>query len=310
MLIILALGLAKTVESIGDIIYGLFQHRERMDRISQSIMIKGISSLIMLGVAVWRSGSVIGGTVSLIASWFLVLFFYDLRKVRDFFPNNSYLTRPSFKLGRLRKLSMKALPLGVASIIMSVNSNIPRYLIDSYLGPGQLGVFAALAYPVFAGSLLMMALGQAVTPRLAASYSERNLQAFRAIISKMILIAIFLAVGGVAIAAGAGKIFLKTIYTTEYSRYVQEFMIVMIAGGISYFGYLLGYALTAAQRFCIQAVSFAVNLMVTLISGLIFVPLYGLMGGAYAMIAGSVCQILIEAIQLISIFKRLQAVAY
>ena len=308
ILIILVLGLAKAIESIGDIIYGLFQHRERMDWISQSMMIKGITSLIVLGAVVWMSRSVILGAASLIASWLMVLFSFDLRYARKFISQDNHLVKLSFEVGRLRKLSIKALPLGVASVIMSVNSNVPRYLIDSYLGAAQLGIFAALAYPVFAGSVLMMALGQSVTPRLAAYYIEHNIPAFRSIILKMVLVAFIMALGGVAIAAWAGGLFLKIVYTAEYSKYVREFIIIMVAGGISYFGYLLGFALTAAQRFSIQAISFAANLLATLIAGFILIPMHGLLGGAYAMIIGSVSQILIESIQLASIIGDRPAV--
>lgn len=308
MLIILAIALAKAIESIGDIIYGLFQHRERMDRIARSMMIKGVSSLIVLGVVIWISRSIFLGAISLIASWLIVLVSYDLRNVRKFIFNNSFLFKPSFELGRIRKISIKALPLGIASILMSVNSNVPRYLIDSYMGPSQLGIFAALAYPVVAGSVVIMALGQAVTPRLAAFYFDQDINAFKSIILKMVLIAFIMALGGVAIVAWVGKPFLKIVYTTEYSKYVYEFIIIMVAGGISYFAFILGYALTAAQRFSIQAVSFAVNLIVTLIAGFMLIPIHGLQGAAYAMIIGSVSQILIESIKLVSLIKSRQAI--
>lgn len=308
-LVVLAIAVAKSIESIGDIFYGLFQHRERMDRISQSMMIKGITSLIALGAVVWMSRSVLFGALSLSVSWLIVLVLFDLRYVRKFISNKSSWFKMGYDLGRIRSLTIKALPLGVASILMSVNSNVPRYLIDSHMGPSQLGIFSALAYPVVAGSVIIMALGQAVTPRLASFYFEHDLHAFKIYISKMVLVALFMALGGVAIAAWAGRPFLKLAYTMEYSKYVSEFIVIMVAGGISYFGYILGYALTAAQRYRIQAVSFAASLITTLLAGFLLIPIHGLLGGAYAMIIGSVSQILIESVQLASIIGRRQTIA-
>ncbi len=52
-------------------------------------------------------------------------------------------------------------------MMISFNFNIPRYFIAYYLGEAELGIFTAVSYIVHAGSLVMVALGQAVSPRLA-----------------------------------------------------------------------------------------------------------------------------------------------
>src|SRR5919197_2263596 len=49
-LVVVAVGLAKALESISDLIYGLLQQHERMDRIAKSVMLKGPVSLAALGV--------------------------------------------------------------------------------------------------------------------------------------------------------------------------------------------------------------------------------------------------------------------
>jgi O-antigen/teichoic acid export membrane protein len=38
------------------------------------------------------------------------------------------------------------LPLGVVAALVLLNTNIPRYFIERYLGEWELGIFAALAY--------------------------------------------------------------------------------------------------------------------------------------------------------------------
>ena len=48
-LVLFAIGLAKTFESISDIYYGLLQQYERMDRVATSLIIRGILSLLVLG---------------------------------------------------------------------------------------------------------------------------------------------------------------------------------------------------------------------------------------------------------------------
>jgi O-antigen/teichoic acid export membrane protein len=55
-LVILAVGLSKAFESLSDVVYGLLQFHERMDRIALSMMIKGPLSLAALSATTgWRS---------------------------------------------------------------------------------------------------------------------------------------------------------------------------------------------------------------------------------------------------------------
>jgi O-antigen/teichoic acid export membrane protein len=154
------------------------------------------------------------------------------------------------------------------------------------------------------GSVLIIALGQAVLPRLAKQYYCREMQAFKIVIIKMAFVGFVLALTGVGLAVGAGEAFLHIAYTAEYSKYDLEFILIMIAGGIGYFGYILGFALTAARSFKIQAISYAINLMATLIASFLLIPKLGLVGGAYAMIIGFVSQIIIESIKLYLIIQK------
>src|SRR5208283_4635069 len=63
-LVILAVGLAKAFASLSDVVYGLLQAHERMDRIALSMMIKGQLSLAALGATVFFTGSIVWGSHS------------------------------------------------------------------------------------------------------------------------------------------------------------------------------------------------------------------------------------------------------
>ncbi len=78
-LIVFMIGLAKAFEAVSDVFYGLLQQRERMDRIAKSMIIKGPLSLVMMGIGVYLTGSVLGGVIGLVLVWALLLFIYDIR---------------------------------------------------------------------------------------------------------------------------------------------------------------------------------------------------------------------------------------
>src|SRR5215216_2303218 len=58
-LVILTIGVAKAIESISDVFYGLLQQQECMERIAKSMMIKGPLSLIALGLGILLTGSIV-----------------------------------------------------------------------------------------------------------------------------------------------------------------------------------------------------------------------------------------------------------
>ena len=54
--------------------------------------------------------------------------------------------RPRFESPVLLRLVRLALPLGLVMLLLSLNSNLPRYVIEQHLGERESGIFAALGY--------------------------------------------------------------------------------------------------------------------------------------------------------------------
>ena len=175
MPVILVIGLAKAVESISDVLFGLLQQRERMDCIARSMMIKGVLSLATLGGVVALLGSLFWGVAAMAVAWTAVLLMYDIPsalRVLAASPGpvtttptpmaddpfggkaaavRATLLRPCFELQPLYRLASLALPLGVVMFLLSLNTNIPRYFVEHHGGNHELGILAALSYLSAAG---------------------------------------------------------------------------------------------------------------------------------------------------------------
>jgi O-antigen/teichoic acid export membrane protein len=310
-LVILVIGFAKALESMSDVFHGLLQYHERMDRIAISLMIKGPLSLLMLGLGIYFSGTVVGGTIGLAAVWALVLIFYDIpsgaailrasaiaqsmadaessdRNLQTTISNRQL--QPIFNLSNLRSLVGLSLPLGVVMMLISLNANIPRYFIEHHQGERELGIFSALSYLMVAGGIVVSALGQSASPRLAKYYAAGNSKEFKNLLLKTVLIGALLGGISVFMAAIAGKEILTILYRPEYAQRVYLFMLLMLAAGIGYVASFLGYGMTAAQYFRVQMPLFTI---VTAISAIVcywLVPSQGLIGAATALIAGAIVQ--------------------
>ncbi|MEG4816460.1 oligosaccharide flippase family protein [Microcoleus sp. K5-D4] len=308
-LVILAIALAKAFESISDVFYGLIQQHERMDRIAIALMIKGPLSLLLLGIGVSLTGSVVGGAIGLAIAWGLVLFAWDLRNGRLILKNSSHGREreglfvadaqpanshnplyPRWHRKTLSKLVWLALPLGFVMMLISLNTNIPRYFIERYLGERELGIFAAMSYLMVVGQMVVSALAESASPRLAKYYAAGNSTAFRTLLLKLVGVGLMLGAGGVFVAVVAGKPILTLLYKPEYADRADLFLWLMVAAGIWYVSAFLGYGMTAARYFRVQMPLFVLVTGSSAIACLWLIPIMGLQGAALALIVTAIVQ--------------------
>jgi O-antigen/teichoic acid export membrane protein len=302
--IILVVGLAKAFESISDIFYGLLQQHERMDRIALSMMIKGPLSLVALGAAIYLSGDLLLGVCGLAGAWLLLLIVYDARNGASVLKAASNSEQISVEFGSalarqlqlswrpraLVALTLLALPVGIVMAIVSFNSNIPRYFIEHDLGAWDLGIFAAVSYPLAAGTTVVNALGQSAAPRLARYYADRDYRAFSSLMCKLLCLGLAIGMGGIVLIWLAGRPILLLLYQHEYAERADVFLWLGLVAGIGYVASLLGYAMIAARYFNAQLPVFLVTTLVTAVGCAILVPRYRISGAAIAMMCAAICQ--------------------
>lgn len=305
-LVILMVGLAKSFESISDVIYGLLQHHERMDRIATSMILKGPLSLIALSLCVYFTRSAVWGAMGLALAWLVVLCTYDLRsavlvrrnvgetglEIGARRPAINRSIRPRWDLAVLLKLALLALPLGATQMLNSLGTNLPRQILERYHGEQSLGIFAALAYLVVAGGTIVGALGQSASPRLASYYAMSKLAQFRRLLGRLLLIGVALTTVGLLIATFFGRTVLTVLYRPEYGQYATLLVWMAAAGGVSYLASFLGYAITATRQFRVQLPLFAIIAVSCLALCYLFIPHFGMVGAAWAILISNLIQLL------------------
>jgi O-antigen/teichoic acid export membrane protein len=167
-----------------------------------------------------------------------------------------------------------------------------------------LGIFAALAYLMVAGGMVVNALGQSASPRLAKYYAEGDRIAFRTLLLKLVGIAAVLGGIGVLVALIGGRQILTLIYRPEYSEQTTLFIWLMVVAGINYISSFLGYGMTAARYFRIQMPLFITVASISGIACFWLLPQLGLIGAAIALLIGSTVQVMISLSVIIYILQE------
>ena len=188
------------------------------------------------------SHSIVLGAASMAVVWTGVLVCIDL-------PMAWRVLRPKALVWRnlLRRLEWRtqglllklSFPLGLTMLLVSLNGNIPRYLLEHHHGEAELGVFAALAYLLVAGSTVVNALGQASSPRLAQYFSKSDPRGVKRLLYPLVGIGGLLGGLGVAVAILAGAPILHLLYGPEYAAFSEVLVLVMVGAGLSFVSSLI-----------------------------------------------------------------------
>ncbi|MDZ7640152.1 MAG: lipopolysaccharide biosynthesis protein [Bryobacterales bacterium] len=274
---IVAAGLGQSAETVSDLCYGAMQRRDRMRQVAWSMIGRTIVSVGALGAALWITGNLLWAVGALAAGRLTVLLLYDLPAGVA----GETLARSGFP--EARRIFETALPLGLVLMLVSLNTNLPRYAIEHRLGSAELGVFAAVVSFITVGSTMANAMGQSATARLARHFQEGRFAEFRRLTFGMASMMLALGVAGIAVAMFAGRWVLELLYRPEFAAYQPLLVAAMGAGTLSYLAIALGYSVTSARIFRAQLPLFALSAAVCGVASWLLVPGMGLYGAISAL---------------------------
>jgi O-antigen/teichoic acid export membrane protein len=282
-LTIAAFALSKGIESLSDAFYGLWQQQERMDLIAKSLMLRGVLALIATAVCFALFHAVWIAVCGMAVAWAGVFAAFDARHGITVAHEMGQTVMPRFSAPRMKQLVRLSLPLGIVTILLSLNANVPRYMISHFRGVRELGIFSALAYIPIAGTMIVGALGQSATPRLAIYASQGKSREFRGLSNRLLLIGITLGTCGVLAALAFGRQIVPLIYGREYTQNGQLFFWLMVAAATGYMASFAGYSLTAARHFQVQMPLFTFITALTVVLCFVMVKAGGTVGAAKAL---------------------------
>ena len=304
--IILAIAVGKCFESLSDILHGLLQQHECMDRIGIALIIRGPLALAMLALGVYLTGSLLWGMAGFSLAMAVTFFGFDC-------PNGLRILKapsacgdspgapttagvrpePRSRVARLIQLAWLSLPLGLVMLMVSLTTNIPRYLISFHLGEHALGIFASIAYLATVETMVVTAMGQSAAARLAKYYAAGNAAAFCRLLVKLLGLVTCLGAALVLLVAFLGRPVLGLLYGAEVAEYADLAVYVLLAVAIGLLANPFSKAINAMRRFKTHLVIRAANvlLLLVLLPGLI--GAYGLKGAAAAMLITAIFQSLV-----------------
>lgn len=275
LLVIFFISLYRIIESVSDILLGIIQKQERLDQISVSRVAKGMFSILAFALAFIPTQSLVLSLFIMTIGWLAITIGYDARKAKVF----TSLT-PIFNKSRLKQLLIVSSPLGIVLALMSLNTNIPQYAIAYFKGEYDLGVYASLSYMIVACNVVVTALGEAITPRLARWHAGKKHKEFIRLLSKMVAMGMGISAFACLIGWLFGKQILTLLYSSNIAQEIELFRWLLVSTFLVFVSSFFWYAITATGKFKAQIPLFLCTVITNALACLLLVPAYGVLGAA------------------------------
>jgi len=127
-------------------------------------------------------------------------------------------------------------------------------------------------------------------------YAAAKLAEFRALLLRLFAVACVFGLAALALAQGIGERLLAVVYGTDYAAHSRAFVLLMCAAVIHCVASMLTSGITSARAFRIQVPLYLLVAGTTAICCARWVPTMGLVGAAFAVIAGAVMRLALAAI--------------
>jgi len=286
---IFLIGIAKLVDVFGDFFYGVLQKHDRMRQIGLSTLSKGIGAVFAVSLTYAATHSLALTAVAMGSWWLVVLATYDVPSVIRILQFESI--KDGAQSGLLRhklwRVFQRCFPVAASGTLKQVNQNLPRYLIQFFLGSAAMGHFAAIAAFANFGQVVFRGITQASSARLA-EFQLHNRPRFFRLLFNLLGVAAALGLAAVGIVIVMGDSLLALLYRADYAVAAGVLTWMMIAATFALTALVLRTAMIAARCLTVQVPQLVLTTLLLLVACRLLIPPFGLYGAAWATIAACV----------------------
>jgi O-antigen/teichoic acid export membrane protein len=190
-------------------------------------------------------------------------------------------------IGVLRKILVFGLPLQINDILTFIFLRIDTLLIASLLGPASIAYYEiGRKIPESLGGLYE-AFRYVYFPLISRLHSLKEHEKLTELMNNSVRLISFASIFGALIALVFGKEIIVLLFSEQYLPSVTIFVLLMVGLNLAVVEYTFGYSLVAIGDSDKPLIVNIVRTCISLAGNLIFIPIFGAVGAAFANIAGN-----------------------
>ena len=285
--------------------HGVFQRAEKMDFVARSLLCQGAFGLTAFTLGYYYSSNLSVAFLSEATAWCLSLILIDRQLLGSLGKSIRFGTILNVPFSKVLRLARWSIPLGLAVFLMASASSIPRLVLERYVDISAVGVFGAIAYINIALNIVGNAIGSSSSARLRRLYRSGSKAKFLRISLILALLAACIGGGLCSLVYLLGEQILTLMYGAFYAN-IEVFKITILAAAIRLIAAPLQFSVNAGQAFWRRMLNNSAVFSVAVVTSVLLIPGYGLIGAAWAMVALSVVHLLLSLAALYVVFSTIE----
>ncbi|HFE8514969.1 lipopolysaccharide biosynthesis protein [Proteus mirabilis] len=281
---VLLVSLFKLFDSIFDIYYGSYQRNFLMKRIAISRIIRAILNIIFFLIIYLYSKNLIYSLFGYSVSAILCYYFYDFRYKED---TLSYINE--FKSYNLLLLS--ALPLGLTAVFISLNSSIPRIILENKTTLTEIGAFSSFFYLLQIAQIIIQSLCQTYSPHISRLHIEKDKKNLQKSIINLLTLTLFISISYIASSLILKDLIFSLLFNKDFYAFHKTYDYITYYSPLLFFMIALGNISTALKKIKLQPYIFFFSTLLILPLSIICISKYNLNGAILAISISSLITI-------------------
>ncbi|MGE3182983.1 MAG: lipopolysaccharide biosynthesis protein, partial [Phycisphaerae bacterium] len=296
-----AIFAGKIVWAVGEMGWGVFNRRERLDLLGVATILRGVGLVVPYGVIlpilhhrypeqenILEWGAVAAsGLVAL--NWLIAYLFFDERARRQ----RADLDE-TWSWEAIRRLGLRTLPMGLVVMTINLADSFPRIVIKHLGSAEALGYFGAIVTLTLLGNLVVVQASNAAANRISLLYRAPG-PGFARLLLKLIGLALAVGLGMTIILVPFGEVVMRMLYRPEYAAYQAALQIVLLAQVIALLTAVFGVTVTQMRMFWMQVPAQVITLGTTAIAALLLIPGQPIRGAATTALVRALTQFVLYA---------------
>ena len=276
--IFILLAFYKCIEAFSDVIYGILQKNDLLNIVGKSYFFKSLISIVLFFVVDYITKQMLFACIAIILIWLAFLFFYDLRKVKEFV---DFKAKINFK--NVNLIFKKGFFIFAITFFSIYITNAQKYAIDRFLSEDIQAVFGIIIMPATVMALFSQFLMHPYLTTISDLCSNGKIKELNKLIFKIVFSLLGLGAIATLLAFFAGVPVLQLLYGIDLQGYEISLEVIIIAATLYNIGVIFSSVLTTIRKTFIQFIIYLVVAIISLVTANMLTKANGVSGavGSY-----------------------------
>ena len=223
IMIFLILGFYKLLEAFSDVLYGILQKNELLEKVGKSYFIKSILCITCFLLIDLLTKNILISCLSLVIIYILVTFFYDYRHAKKHIDKKERLHKES-----ILKIFKSGFFTFAISLLGVYITNAQKYSIDNYLSDDLQAIFGYIIMPATVMGLLAQLIIHPYINKIFDFFKKKEFRNIKKILYRIIFTILFIGIICSIIGLFIGTPILGILYNVELNSYSLDLFIILI----------------------------------------------------------------------------------